>query len=262
MREIKDGENAIRKRRLVKESTRIALGGAVVYVCVPDESFGNGDVSRIGVLFVVPDKSQEVGDVPVRVLAHRLASRKAGEPYELEPEPVGFSGSGKLTVDEELTYVYNWNDPKVPEIGISDRLVAVNQGGILVWKGRFTGSRGGKIVVSGQVQHAYWSDANAFLNTISQKDGFEIPRIDPLFWKLLNPEDVAEWGNRLYDLLPNEAKVTESNPYVLIDIASRNHAHASPATELDVIRKLQERNPGAHVYCAEGGVAPSISLGV
>jgi len=262
MRDVRDGENAIRKQRLVQEGTRVALGGAVIYVCVPDEAFPNGDVSRLGVLFVVPDKSDEVGDVPVRVFAHRLASRKRGEAFKLEAEPVGFSGSGRLTVDEELTYVYNWNDPNVPEIGVSDRLIPVNQDGILVWKGRFTGKCGDKVVVTGHVQHAYWSDADAFLNKVARKDDFKIPRIDPQFWRVMQPGEIGSWGRRMYDLLPESEKATEANPYVLVDITSGLHEHASPETEFDVLCRMRKTNPGGQIYCAEGGATPSIQMGV
>lgn len=195
----------LRNNLPLSEEDCLELGGLKAYVCSPAQPFDNGDLRRVGWLFLTPRPGAR--GATVNVFGARLLSDREDGRHAFR-EPVTWTGTGEIRDKNQAAhFTYRSDSPGSRGVNDDDFLLSSGE----VWPGTFSH----KEAESGREVFG-----NVELSSIV--DG-ELPDVikalDLRLRQLLPLEVQGEWGRRLFnELQPWKMPDADSNTDALIDI--------------------------------------------
>src|SRR5579862_3801468 len=193
-------EHALKAGEIASDRLLVQFGGAYLYYCQPDPGtrFSNGNLVRIGLIFLVPSHQSLEQGIDVGWSGARLGSSDDGVVFTKLDRPVPWSGRGIMCLKEGVLTVEYWlSDGSGLKYAI-EWVSPVGDDGD--WEGRFVATDIDGREIRGDVHHVRLENAAKL-----EKEFAGIPM---RFWSLLDVKTVGEWGRRVYNQLPEDKKGT------------------------------------------------------
>ena len=249
-------EDQLQKGLIVPDNLIVELGGPYLYICKVDDgcSFSNGDLGRLGLVFLIPDQNPTLNDgAKAKLFGIRLASTRDGKSFISLDIPSKWTWDGHISLlDNHLQIEYDLSDGLHMIQAMESVRPTTNDDD---WTGSFHAVKSDKSEVTGTVRHIRWWPNMKMPN--------EFKRLTINFWDVLSPKDIGAWGRRLYNLLPDEEKATDKEPVVIIDLITMKHIRSTKNDQIQTLLDFKRENPSSVPYCIElNGPSSSMGFGV